>query len=379
MTAVQWDTLAEEFGPEVYSEALYQLTRLEVQPAEARERLQAIVAHQRQLSKDLNRCVSLITAICDYFTQVDPMVREPVLVEVRLLQQKEEFAVRDELTGLLNRRSFNQEVPREMERFRRFGQCFSLLLLDLDRFKDFNDANGHSAGDQALQDVGRILTETARLYDRVIRYGGEEFAVILPQTNGDEAQAVAERIRLAVARHHVRFAGQDLAPVTVSTGLACYPKDGLDMEGLVHNADKALYEAKALRNTVLRFRDSKRSHPRYLLSDPLPLTLRTEEQDEIRAEACDVSFGGLRCISEAPFQPATPLHVVLTDAARALQLPLRAEVRHLAPDKAGNFQLGLSFHLGVEEQIKLLALLDGRMALASTTLCGIVQPRPADC
>jgi diguanylate cyclase (GGDEF)-like protein len=379
MTASHWDTLAEEFGTEIYSEALYRLTRLELQPGEAREHLLAIVAHQQQLSKALNRCVSLLTATCDYFMQVDPLVREPVLVEVRLLQQKEEFAVRDELTGLLNRRSFNQEVPREMERFRRFGQSFTLLMLDLDHFKDFNDANGHSAGDQALKDVGRLLTETARLYDRVMRYGGEEFAIILPQTNGDEAMAVAERIREAVSRHHVRFAGQNLGTVTVSTGLACYPKDGLDMEGLVRNADTALYEAKALRNIVLCYHDSKRSFPRYLLSDPLPLTMKTLGVGDIRAEAWDVSFGGLGCISEIPLLPATILHLVLTDAARAIRLPLRAEVRRLHQDEAGGYQLGLSFHLNnVEEQMKLLALLDGRMTLPPPTPDRSARPHPTD-
>ncbi|WP_459854730.1 diguanylate cyclase [Humidesulfovibrio idahonensis] len=366
MTAAHWDTLAEEFGSEVYSEALYRLTRLELEPEDARGRLLAIVDHQRQLSKALGRCVSLLTAACDYFMQVDPMVREPVLVEVRLLQQKEEFAVRDELTGLLNRRSFNQEIPREMERFRRFGQNFSLLMLDLDHFKDFNDAYGHSAGDQALRDVAVILSETARLYDRVIRFGGEEFAIILPQTNGDEALTVAERVREAVSSHRVRFGGQDLDAVTVSIGLACYPKDGLDMDGLVQNADAALYQAKALRNTVLRFHDTKRVHPRYALSDPLPLTIKTQHLGDVAADAWDVSLGGLSCISATGLKPATQLRLVISDAARSITLPLLAEVRRVAAGHGDTFNMGLSFRLeNVEDQMKLLALLDGHMGLAT--------------
>ena len=309
------------------------------------------------------------------------MVLEPVLVEVRLLQQKEEFALRDELTGLLNRRSFNQELPREMERFQRFGQCFTLLMLDLDHFKEFNDAYGHSAGDQALRDLGRILCDTARLYDRVVRYGGEEFAVILPQTSSDEAAAVAERIREAVSQHMVHFDGQELGGVTVSIGLACYPVDGLDMDGLVKNADSALYEAKALRNTVRRYRDSKRHHPRYVLSDPLPLTIfggnggqhdgHGGQAEEFAADALDVSFGGLRCRAGKPLAPHTHLRLVLSDAARSVQLPLLAEVRRLSQGHDGAYHMGLSFRLdSVEDQMRLVALLDGHKTQAAPATVG---------
>lgn len=372
MTPEHWDALAEAYGDVVYSEALYRLARLELTPEQARPKLLALMAHQRKLSEALGRSVSLLTATCDYFTEVEPMVREPVLVEVRLLQQKEEYALRDELTGLLNRRSFNQELPREMERFQRFGQCFTLLMLDLDHFKEFNDAYGHSAGDQALRDVAAMLTQSARLYDRVMRYGGEEFAIILPQTSADEACAVAERVRATVCGHVVRYDGQNLEPVTVSIGLACYPVDGLDMASLVRNADGALYEAKALRNTVRRYHDAKRRHPRYVLSDPLPLTLHGPHGDELAADAMDVSFGGLRCRAAAPVPPQTKLRMVLADATHQVQLPLIAEVRRLTRGRDGEYQLGLSFRLdSVEDQMRLVSLLEGGHPQAAQ------QPAPA--
>jgi len=363
MTATHWRTLADEFGPEIYSEAIYRLARLEMEPAQARDCLLAIVAHQGVLSRALRRNVSLLTATCDYFMQVDPMVREPVLLEVRLLQQKEQHAERDELTGLLNRRAFNQELPREIERFRRFGHGFALLMLDLDHFKEFNDEHGHPAGDKALLDIGSILTDTARLYDRVVRYGGEEFAIILPQTSGVESLAVAERIRTAIAQHSIDLCGRDLGSITVSIGLACYPNDGLDMAGLVESADKALYTAKEHRNCVRQYLDSKRNHRRFTLSSPLGLMLQTSKLGSFTASALDVSFGGLRCSATAALPPATVLHLVLSDATRSINLPLRAEVRRL--DATGNdtYQMGLAFQLdNVEDQMKLVALLDGHLA-----------------
>lgn len=380
MTGAQWENLALEHGPELYSEAMYSLTRLEMSADEARESLLAIVEHQGQLCAALNRTVSLITATCDYFMHVRPLVRDPILVEVRLLQQKEEGAYRDELTGLFNRRSFNQEVPREMERFRRFGHPFSLLMLDLDHFKAFNDTHGHSAGDQALRGVAHILQTTARLYDRVVRFGGEEFAIILPQATSREAMPMAERIREAIAQHHVSYAGQDLGALTVSIGVACFPKDALDMPGLVHRADQAMYQAKEARNSVRQYQDSKRNHPRYLLSDPLPLRILSQQHGKLQASALDLSLGGLSCSSDAALPPSTILHLVLSDTARSIHLPLQAEVRRVRQMDSNSYQMGLSFRLDhVEDQMKLMSLLEGRMPEdAPATPLGLRNPSAAN-
>ncbi len=363
ITREEWEGLANKLGPEFYSEAMYSLTRLEMATEEARESLLAIVDHQGEMCAALKRTVSLLTATCDYFMHGRPLVRDPIIVEVRLLQQKEEGAYRDELTGLFNRRAFNQEVPREMERFRRFGQPFSLLMLDLDHFKDFNDAHGHSAGDQALRDIADILQQTARLYDRVVRYGGEEFAIILPQATSQNAKAMAERIREAIAQHHVLYAGQDLGALTVSIGLACFPKDALDMAGLVQNADTALYRAKVDRNCVQPFQDSQRTHPRYALSDPLPLRILSQEHGKLQARALDVSLGGLSCCSDAALPPATVLHLVLSDTAGSIHLPLQAEVRRVRQTADNAYQMGLSFRLDhVEDQMKLMSLLESHQS-----------------
>jgi diguanylate cyclase (GGDEF)-like protein len=371
----QWAALAKECGDEIYTEALYRLSRLELTPDEARKTVQAILRHQDGLCQSLGRNVSMVTAMCDYFMQVNPMLREPVLVEVNLLRQREENAYRDELTGLYNRRAFNQEIPKEMERFRRFGHPFTLLMLDLDRFKDFNDAHGHSAGDQALRDIAQILGETARLLDSVVRYGGEEFAVILPQTTREEAVGVAERIRLVVQKHHMVFVGKKLPAITVSIGLACFPTDALDMASLVQRADQALYQAKATRNSVHPYSDHQRNHTRYVLSDPLPLRLGSQK-DNIFAVARDISFGGLLCESDKPVPRATNIELVLTDNVLGIHLPVSAQVSRVISAKDGNYQLGLSFQLpSLEDQKTLMALIEGRTEPAG--YCFRAETRPA--
>ena len=371
----QWDSLARECGDEIYAEALYRLSRLELSPSEARDTVQAILQHQEGLCQTLGRSVSMVTAMCDYFMQVNPMLREPVLVEVNLLRQREENAYKDELTGLFNRRAFNQEIPKEMERFRRFGHPFTLLMLDLDHFKDFNDTHGHSAGDQALRDIAQILGETARLLDSVVRYGGEEFAVILPQTTREEAVGVAERIRQAVQKRQIIFGGQELPAITVSIGLACFPTDALDMASLVQRADQALYQAKVTRNCVQPYGDHQRNHTRYILSDPLPLRL-SGKTDRIFAVARDISFGGLLCDTDKPVARTSTIELMLTDSVLGIRLPVSAQVSRVISTSDGNYQLGLSFQLpALEDQKTLLALIEGRTEPAG--YCFRAENRPA--
>ena len=264
-----------------------------------------------------------------------------------------------------------------MERFRRFGHPFTLLMLDLDHFKDFNDTYGHSAGDQALRDIAQILGETARLLDSVVRYGGEEFAVILPQTTREEAVGVAERIRQAVQRHSINFAGQQLPAITVSIGLACFPNDALDMASLVQRADQALYQAKVTRNCVRPFSDHQRTHTRYTLSDPLPLRL-SNKTDEIFAVARDISFGGLLCDSDKPVARTSAIDLVLTDSVLGIRLPVKAQVNRVQAIGDGSYQLGLSFQLPDEDDQKtLLALIEGRTQPVG--YCFRAENRPGAC
>ncbi|MDX1659587.1 MAG: diguanylate cyclase [Nitriliruptorales bacterium] len=162
----------------------------------------------------------------------------------RQSRELEGIANRDELTGVMNRRGFETVFRRELERAGRYGHPTALLLLDIDHFKQVNDTHGHPAGDAVLQGVAQEITAAVRGVDRVGRWGGEEFAVLLPETDADAARMVAERIRRLVAQRVVDTAAGRIA-VTVSIGMAVAdPDDVPDASALLDTADEALYAAK---------------------------------------------------------------------------------------------------------------------------------------
>ena len=182
-------------------------------------------------------------------TQVLKAISTGLVVAVensRLYRLTHRLAVTDDLTGLYNYRYLQQRLDDEIERSRRYEKTFSLLMLDIDGFKRFNDTQGHLAGDRALADLGAVIRSAVREVDIVTRYGGEEFSVILPETDSSGALIAAEKIREAVAAHEFLDAGgQPGLRLTVSIGLATYPVHAADKESLLRHADDAVYEAKA--------------------------------------------------------------------------------------------------------------------------------------
>lgn len=164
----------------------------------------------------------------------------------RLLAELEMISTTDALTGLRNRRAFDEKMLDEHQRSVRSKQPFSLLLIDIDHFKSYNDSFGHQAGDDALSEVARLLQYTVRSYDMAARYGGEEFAVILPGTEKPGAMDLAERLRRAIER-----AEWMNRQITVSVGVATLGF-GQSIPALIEEADRALYTAKELgRNRVV--------------------------------------------------------------------------------------------------------------------------------
>ena len=163
------------------------------------------------------------------------------------LEALRRLATRDQLTGLLNRREFDRIIAEERERSHRFGHTMALVMVDIDHFKSVNDTHGHPAGDAVLREVARRLAGEMRSVDRVVRFGGEEFAVILMESDEAIALATARRICAAVQRDPILATETLPLSITVSAGVAVLPQDAKSGEALVAAADKALYAAKAAR------------------------------------------------------------------------------------------------------------------------------------
>ena len=173
------------------------------------------------------------------------------LVVAQLISQLEHASRFDTLTGLLNRRAMHEELVAEVQRSRRLGESFSLLMLDADHFKQINDTSGHAAGDRALQHLATLLAAQMRDIDRLSRWGGEEFVVMLPGTSGADARGIAERLRERVEALPARWQDRAL-PITISIGVARWQHGSDDLESLLGRADEALYKAKAAgRNRVV--------------------------------------------------------------------------------------------------------------------------------
>ena len=169
------------------------------------------------------------------------LARTKTLLDFRThLNECEEAALTDHLTGLANRRRFDRQLERELGRTQRFGHPFSLLMIDLDNFKYLNDSLGHNAGDEIIREVGRVLREETRGVDLATRMGGDEFAVLLVETRQDGALRVAERMRLAIRSIVVPSAGT----ITASFGIAECLSSAQQPIDIIDAADGALYEAK---------------------------------------------------------------------------------------------------------------------------------------
>ncbi len=162
--------------------------------------------------------------------------------QMRAIEQQ---AIIDAVTGLYNQNYLSAAISREINRCRRYKLQLSCLMIDVDNFKTINDTRGHLAGDAVLRAIGRTIQSTLRGYDFAVRYGGDEFLIVLAQNNPAGATLVAERIR-DIIRQHAFFPGQAAAPVTVSIGVASVP--GQDVQSstcLIDAADQALYQAKS--------------------------------------------------------------------------------------------------------------------------------------
>src|SRR6266404_5433411 len=200
-----------------------------------------MLSRRRELTELVGRQVSLNTALMDVLSS-SGLLRVPILIEYDELKRLELNAVTDPLTGLYNRRLFAETFEKELNRARRYGQPLGLVTLDLHRFKEVNDKHGHPRGDDVLRAAAATLKKALRTSDSAFRIGGDEFALLLPQTDAEQALALARRVETVFAE--VLQPLQLNVSVSMDHGVATFPQDGEQAEQLIRVADERLYRLK---------------------------------------------------------------------------------------------------------------------------------------
>ncbi|WP_051261025.1 diguanylate cyclase [Desulfovibrio inopinatus] len=260
-----------------------------------------IIKHRKFLCKKLGREVGPVVAVCDYCTNIHQLVIHPAIISMNQLRHLQEGSIKDELTGCGNRRFLKEEINREVERSRRSGKPYSLIIADIDHFKEYNDNFGHHEGDEVLKETADILQSRCRRIDRLVRYGGDEFVLICPNTEPDAVLFVAERLRKAVEKHQFKK-----GKLTLSIGVATCKSSYLYWENIFHDADLALYRAKQLgRNRVCVRANDLRHHPRFSVQIPLVLQPGGAHSDTQRAVTNNISRTGMGVISDVAFSLQT--------------------------------------------------------------------------
>lgn len=217
------------------------ITHLDLSESQCLQLWEEMLTRRRMLSDQLGRQVSLKTTLMDVLSAAG-LFRVPILIEYEDLKKLQLNAVTDPLTGLHNRRLFGETFEKEINRARRYGLPLGLVILDLHRFKEVNDKHGHPRGDDVLQAAAATLIKTLRTSDSAFRIGGDEFALLLPQT--DAAQALALSRRIATVFEETLQPLQLSVSVSMDHGVATFPIDGEQADQLIRIADERLYRLK---------------------------------------------------------------------------------------------------------------------------------------
>lgn len=239
------------------------IARIDLTYAQSLDYWGQILTRRTELSESMGKRVSLKTAMVDVLAATS-FLRVPILMEYEEFKKLQLNAATDALTGLYNRRLFEEYCDKEFNRAKRYGQHLALVLLDLHRLKEVNDRHGHLQGDQILQLAAATLRKNLRASDFAFRIGGDEFALLLPQSDPDQAATLCDRLRTHFESESAPLKLE--AAVTIDYGIAVHPQDGDTKEILLRLADERLYQLK----------NAPRAHPRAVAEQLAAPPIRTE-------------------------------------------------------------------------------------------------------
>lgn len=280
----------DESQPFPFSSALEDFVHLSFSDDEAARHWSRIIEIDREIKEKLGRETSIYLSIVDYFTHKNNLLTSPLLVELYLFEETKKMVMMDPLTGAFNRRYMDIFLRKEFYRCGRYNKELSVCLIDIDDFKAHNDSRGHLFGDEILKNIVMMFQESMREEDVLCRFGGEEFLLILPETDSAGARTLVERLHKKISAstfftaNHVSFSG----------GVASFPKDAQDLDTLIQTADNCLYKAKSGgKNRIVTAESERREAFRYC--GKWAVTIRPENGDEPVSEAWakNISMDGM--------------------------------------------------------------------------------------
>jgi diguanylate cyclase (GGDEF)-like protein len=312
----EWERRLQELegqhGNEVYRNLFFILANIDFSPGDAAFHWQGLLETWDEVNQAVGQPIDIRVAILHYFLEIDRKLKNPTIVEMKILREVRESAILDGLTHVYNYRYFRDRIDHEVKREERTALSVSLLMIDVDHFKAFNDCNGHLHGNVALQELAALMKSVVRDIDVVTRYGGEEFAVILCGTRKGGALLVAEKIRQLVEK--TPFAGEETQPgqtLTVSVGVATSPIDATDSQDLIAKADAALFKSKNEgKNRVTPYSEDRREFVRF--DSHLIGEVRMMEPEGTPIATGNISQRGLLFTSETPCQVGGVVEILLT-------------------------------------------------------------------
>lgn len=321
---------------------LYNLVQLNFSKDEACTYWTAIINHAEKMQTSLGRKIGLATAACDYFSTIRPYLNNPKLIEFTRFEETLKSAHQDFLTGLLTRTAFQSSFDQEISRATRHNHNISMIFFDLDKFKNINDTYGHLAGDEVLKEVGKVLLDSKRKEDIACRFGGDEFVILLPETNKFMGLLVGKKLLDQINSLIVCHKDEKIS-VSCCGGLASFPQDSRDGQDLMSYADQALYQAKNRGKHELNlFSEEKRTFTRIDFEHSVTAQSFESETHAWKSNSKNISEGGILVTCNNTYNIGTRLELQIA-LNKGSQLTITGSVVRVEQFDTGSYDIGLSF------------------------------------
>ncbi|KPK31808.1 MAG: hypothetical protein AMJ66_07765 [Betaproteobacteria bacterium SG8_40] len=324
-------------GMEVYRNYFYLLTHLEFEESDAVRHWNEFKRYHAKFEKDLGYSIDTRISTLSYFINENRQLQNPKIIEMKVFQSTQDQVILDDLTALYNYRHFRERIKGEMQAAKNREEMLSLVIIDIDDFKHINDDYGHLAGDGILRQIAVLVKSGFTNHGEAFRYGGEEFAVIVPGVGKQEVYELSNKLCARIAAHpfvNENSPARHEMSVTASLGIAVYPHDCDTSDALIGNADKALYTAKGTgKNIVCLYSENQRRAKRPNITVPGELVSFRTERDQIRT--LNVSKGGIRFFCEQELAEDSVVELKLGLAKGYDPVTVLSRIVNRSPDADG--------------------------------------------